>query len=178
MIQDISTLDVVIDVPEQDWSRARPDRNFQEATEIVKPMVSIATFPGRQFPARITEASAVADPITRTFETRLEIDNPADVNLLPGMTATVSITIPAQEDFLGESVITVPAAAVLSGDGGTASVWKIDPATMTASQASVQVAGMTGSQIRVVSGLNAGDRIAISGVHNLREGMQVSELNN
>lgn len=178
VLQDITELEVVIDVPEQDWSRARPDRNFEQATDIIKPYVTIATFPGRRFPARITEASAVADPVTRTFETRLKIDNPPDVNLLPGMTATVSVTIPAEEDFLGDSVITVPASAVLANDDGTASVWKIDPASMTVNSATVEVAGMTGSEIRVVSGLEAGDRIAISGVHNLREGMQVSELTN
>ena len=47
---------------------------------------------------------------------------------------------------------------------------------MSVSRVQIQLGDLTGADVRVLSGLNAGDRIATSGVHNLREGMQVSEL--
>ena len=65
---------------------------------------------------------------------------------------------------------------VLADEQGNAMVWKLDPNTMTVSSVPVQLGAPAGDQIRVLSGLQAGDRIATSGVHNLREGMQVSEL--
>ena len=47
---------------------------------------------------------------------------------------------------------------------------------MTVSRTPVQLGDMAGDQIRVLGGLQPGDRVATTGVHNLREGMQVSEL--
>ena len=72
--------------------------------------------------------------------------------------------------------ILVPASAVLGDESGNARVWKVDPETMQVSAVEVSVADMAGDRIRVMSGIEPGDRLAISGVHNLREGMQVREL--
>ena len=64
----------------------------------------------------------------------------------------------------------------VADEHGNSTVWKVDPGTMTVSRAMIELGDMAGSQVRVLSGLNPGDRIATSGVHNLREGMQISEL--
>ena len=70
----------------------------------------------------------------------------------------------------------IPANAVLADADGNSTVWKVDPDTMTVSSAMIQLGDVSGSQVRVLAGLNPGDRIATSGVHKLREGMQVTEL--
>ena len=177
VLQDTTKLEVVITVPEQDWSRANPNLTKEERTELVTPMVSLSTFPDREFPARISELATVADPVTRTFEVRARLDNPPDVTIMPGMTANVSITVPEGGTSGGaDKAVIVPANVVVSDDQGNSTVWKIDPDTMTVSRAQVQLGDLAGGDVRVLSGLNAGDRIATSGVHNLREGMQVSEL--
>jgi len=179
LLQDMTTLDVVVTIPEQDWSRARPGQTPEETTERVKPMVSVSTFPGRQFPARLTEISTVADPVTRTFSVRMKIDPPEDVNLLPGMTANVTVTVPGDDDRVtGTQAAMLPSTAVFSDDAGNPSVWVVDAETMQVSRRKVEVADMTGSEIRVLSGLQPGDRVAVSGVNNLREGLQVRELGN
>lgn len=175
LLQDISTLEVIINVPEQDWQRAGPDVTLAQRTERVRPRVSIASAPGREFPAVLTEYATAADPVTRTFEARLRFDPPDDINLLPGMTAEVSIDIP--EDALGASAaVWIPAVAVLADDAGNATVWNVDAATMHVNRTIVEVGTLSGADIRILSGLEQGDRIAVSGVHNLREGMEVREL--
>ena len=141
----------------------------------MRPRVSISSAPGREFPAVLTEYATAADPVTRTFEARLRFDPPDDINLLPGMTAEVSIDIP--EDALGASAaVWIPAVAVLADDAGNATVWNVDAATMQVIRTIVEVGTLSGADIRILSGLEQGDRIAVSGVHNLREGMEVREL--
>ena len=48
--------------------------------------------PGRTFAATIKEFSTEADPDTQTYEVILGIDSPDDINLLPGMSASVVAT--------------------------------------------------------------------------------------
>ena len=177
VLQDTTKLEVVITIPEQDWSRADPNLTNEERTARVRPMVSLSSFPDREFPARISELATVADPVTRTFEVRARLDNPPDVTIMPGMTANVSITVSEGGTSAGaDTAVIVPAGAVTSDEQGNSTVWMVDPETMTVSRAQVELGDLAGGDVRVLAGLNAGDRIATSGVHNLREGMQVSEL--
>jgi RND family efflux transporter MFP subunit len=177
ILQDLTYLEVVIAIPEQDWARADPHLSKEQRTELVRPMVSVSMIPDRTFTARIQEVATVADPVTRTFDVIAEMDNPGDVSLLPGMTANITITVP--EGGTGSNAplgYAVPATAVLADEQGIPTVWKVDPDTMTVSRVSVQLGAPAGGIIRVLAGLQDGDRIATTGVHNLREGMQVSEL--
>ncbi|MDJ0938470.1 MAG: efflux RND transporter periplasmic adaptor subunit [Woeseiaceae bacterium] len=176
LLQELSALEVLITVPEQDWSRANPNMSNEERTARVRPTVSLASLPGREFPARLTEVSTVADPVTRTFEARLTFDAPDDASVLPGMTANVTIRVTGENPIDAGRAIMVPASAVIGDETGSARVWRVDPESMIVSAATVTVGDMSGDQIRVMSGIVPGDRIAVSGVHNLREGMQVREL--
>jgi RND family efflux transporter MFP subunit len=177
IVQDLTTLEVVISIPEQDWARADPNLTNEERNALIRPAVSLSMFPDRQFPARIMEVATVADPVTRTFEVIAEMDNVADVSILPGMTANITISVGEGGTQAGpDTAFSIPASAVLSDEQGNSTVWKVDPDTLTVSRTMIQLGDMAGSQVRVLSGLNAGDRIATTGVHNLREGMQVSDF--
>lgn len=177
ILQDLTKLEVVISIPEQDWARARPNLTKEERTELVRPMVSLSMVPNREFPARLKEIATVADPITRTFEVIAVMDNPSDVSILPGMTANITVTIPEGGTAAGpDTAFSIPANAVLADEQGNSTVWKVDSTTMTVSRTVIQLGDISGNQVRVLGGLNPGDRIATSGVHNLREGMQVTEL--
>ncbi len=175
LLQDTSSLEVLINVPEQDWQRARPGVTLAQRSELLRSRVSIASIPGRDFPAVLTEFSTAADPVTRTFGARLRFDPPNDLALLPGMTAEVTINIP--EEALGASAaVWIPSAAVLADDVGSATVWTVDSTTMQVHRTGVEVGALSGADIRILGGLAVGDRVAVSGVHNLREGMEVREL--
>lgn len=177
ILQDLTTLEVVVTIPEQDWARARPGLTREQRTELISPMVTLTMVPGRAFPARLKEIATVADPVTRTFEVIAEMDNPDDVQILPGMTANITVTVPQSSPATGgASAFSIPANAVLADAEGNSTVWKVDPDTMTVSRATIELGDVSGSQVRVMAGLRPGDRIATSGVHKLREGMQVTEL--
>jgi len=174
LIQNLSRLEVVIAVPEQDWAKARPGRTFAETTATFNPVAILSTFPGKEFPLIFSEVATVADPVTRTFEIRLTLDRPEDIAIMPGMTARVRITAPDTADAAGAPIL-LPTAAVFGNDDGGSSVWVVDRQTMTVSESVIQAGEVSANGIYVLSGIDQGDRIAVSGVANLREGMHVSE---
>jgi RND family efflux transporter MFP subunit len=175
-LQDTSSLEIVVNVPEGDAAMARPGLTLEERTASVKPTVVVTSFPDRSFPARIKEFSTSADPVTRTFKVTLAFENPPEVNILPGMTAKVVITPRGPGVQTARQMI--PSSAVLADEGGAAFVWIVEPSTMQVRRAPVEVGDLSGSEVEVRSGLSNGDQIAISGVHSLREGMQVRRFDN
>jgi len=175
LLQDTSSLEVVVNVPEQDWQRANPGLTLPQRSERLRSQVRVAAAPDREFPATLTEFSTSADPVTRTFEARLRFEPPDDLALLPGM--TVEIVVDVSENALGASAeLWIPASSVLADDTGDATVWIVDSTTMQVSRTRVELGTLSGAEIRILSGLERGDRVAVSGVHNLREGMEVREL--
>jgi RND family efflux transporter MFP subunit len=178
LLQDLSQLDIIVNVPEQDWQRARPGLTLAQQTERARPFVTLTTFPGRRFPARITEVAASADPVTRTFAARGRFDPPEDIVIMPGMSATVTVNINT-DDLAGlETAVQIPASAIVGGNNGGSYVWMVDADAMTVSLSPVEPGLMSGSMITILDGLSPGDRIAVSGLQHLAEGMKVRELTN
>jgi len=175
LLQDLTQLEIVVNIPEQDWLRAKPGLTLAQRTETVKPEVSLSTLPDRMFSATITEIAAAADPVTRTFAARSQFDPPDDVSILPGMSATLTVHVPSDVEGLGNAV-QIPANAIVGGDDGGSYVWKVDANTMTVSLAPVTAGPLSGSEIDILNGLESGDRIAISGVQHLADGMKIREL--
>src|SRR5262249_2765204 len=141
--------------------------------DIVQLVAEFSGAPGLQFPVHITEVAQKADPVTQTFRVRVAMKVPPDVNLLPGMTATVTLTYrPAR---VVDSRILVPIAAVSRGGTGEQVAWVVG-ADDTVTPRRVKLGEATGGQIEIVDGLESGERIAVAGVRFLREGMKVRDL--
>jgi RND family efflux transporter MFP subunit len=175
VMQDLTQLEIVVNIPEQDWLRAKPGLTLTQRNERAKLEVSLSTLPDRSFPAAITEIAASADPVTRTFAAHALFDPPGDVTILPGMSATLTVRVPSDIEGIG-SALQIPANAIVGGDDGGSYVWKVDAATMTVSLAPVTAGQLSGSEIDILEGLATGDRIAVSGVQHLADGMKISEL--
>ena len=63
-------------------------------------------------------------------------------------------------------------------DDGTQFVWVVEDGELTVHQRQVSVGEVTGTEgIRVTSGLEPGDRIVVTGVTQLREGMKIRLMN-
>ena len=140
ILQDLTMLEVIISIPEQDWARADPNLSKEERSEMIRPMVSLSMIPDREFPARIKEVATLADPVTRTFEVIAVMDNPSDVSILPGMTANVTISVPeGGTSAHAEAAFSIPANAVLADEKGNSTVWKVDSGTMTVSRATIEL---------------------------------------
>ena len=128
----------------------------------------------RSFPARVSEIGRQADPQPRTFPVTFAFSPPSTLNISPGMTATVFLTAPGDLD--GDSpAFVVPVESVAHDGQGEAYIWRIDPSTMTAGKVPVKAGEMERNNIEITGALNNGDRIATSGVQQLREGMVVKK---
>lgn len=172
LLQDQNALEVKVAIPERDLATGRgrsPDA--EEANRRLHARVVITSLPDRSFPARITELATAADPTTRTFQATLTFQPPAAVGIHPGMTAKVVVDV-SRHGPAGRA-IEIPAQAALADETGTAYVWRIDPSSMEAHRLPVVLGALSGSNVAVTSGLEPGDWIAVSGVHELREGMKV-----
>jgi len=92
---------------------------------------------------------------------------------MPGMTALVKIyrdaLAPESRGFW------IPAAAVMEDSSGLRHVWIVGK-DMKAARKQVETGPLRQDKILVFKGLAPGDRIAVSGVHFLTEGMSVKEL--
>ena len=170
ILQDNSALEVVVDIPEKDFTALEKATSLEDLTELSTPEVMVSSLPDQRFAARFKEAAATADPVTRTFEVTLGFTPSSRFLILPGMTARLSIW---KHTTAAPDQVMIPARAVFSDDNGRAMVWRIDPATLKVKRHGIEVSEMSGSDIRVITGLKPGDIIAVSGVHQLREGRTV-----
>ncbi len=171
VLQDLSSLEIEVSVPERDVARAE-QRDNEETTQRIRPRVVISSLPDVEFPAELVEFSTTADPATRTFQARLRFETPEDQNILPGMTARVIY------NAITETAILLPSTASFADADGNANVWVVDPGTMQVSRKAVTLGNLTGESVEVVTGLDNGDLVAVSGVSQLRDGMQVRRYEN
>jgi RND family efflux transporter MFP subunit len=123
---------------------------------------------GLSLKGQVREVAASADPVTRTYLVKLGL---AAQDQLP-LGSTVSV-LPAALPHAGAPVITVPTSA-LKQEGQTAMVWVLDSANMTVNQRPVQITRADGNEVVLASGLTAGERVVVAGVHVLSPGQKVS----
>ena len=177
LLEDVSSLELDVDVPEQDFSRMTPGLTLKQRNEHVNPEIQVSTIAGRSFKARLISFETTADPVTRTYRATFAFDNPDDVNVLPGMTAKAILNMPADKAAASNEVGTlIPATAVVVNTDGSAYVWKYDPGSSEVSKAVVTLGDMSGASIRVLSGLQGGEQIATAGAAHMRDGMKVRPL--
>jgi RND family efflux transporter MFP subunit len=173
ILQDTSTLEIEINVPERDVAQGPPhiiEEDMGERNERVDPEIIVSALPHLKFPGWIKEFASAADPVTRTFSVKLNFKNPGNVNILPGMTARVQVTVNPERAW------SVPVSAAVADDTGKAFVWKVDPRSMAVSRAPVELGDLVDDRVRITSGLEDGDMVAISGVNQLRDDMVVRLL--
>jgi RND family efflux transporter MFP subunit len=116
--------------------------------------VSLQALPGKSFSARIDYLQPEVDPMTRTLKVRLNMNNPG-VMLKPDMYADVEfrVNIP--------STLTVAADAVLNA--GERKTVFVDRGNGFFEPRQVKTGEREGDRIQILSGLNGGERIVVSG---------------
>lgn len=165
--QDVDEVDIAVDVPE---SVMVADIR---SVKIAQMTATFSSAPGRQFPVRIKEMAQTADPVTQTFQVRVTMKSPPDMNLLPGMTATVTLASRGAASPGGR--ILVPISAVFKDGTGAQVAWVVG-SDQTVSRRPVKLGEATGGKIAIADGLRPGERIAVAGVTFLRDGMKVRDL--
>jgi membrane fusion protein, multidrug efflux system len=138
--------------------------------------VSFPTLKNYTFPLVLKEFSTKADPETQSFKLTFSMTPPKDIYILPGMTAKVDISLKSRTSKDKENFI-IPASAVAAAPDGKPYVWIINKKNNTAEQRFVKVGKLTADKIIITDGLTAGETIATSGVHYLRNGEKVRPFN-
>jgi membrane fusion protein (multidrug efflux system) len=108
------------------------------------------------------------DVKTGTLRVRAEFPNPQKT-LRPGMFARARVDLGTRKDCLE-----VPERALVELQGKTF-LWLIDK-DGKASQRPVKVGEQNGSNVLILEGLKAGERVVIEGLQKVREGLQVKAL--
>jgi len=151
--------DAVLDVPARikDVATANP--------EIV---VALTADPKITAKGVVREVSPRADPVTGTFRFRIRlIDPPAAMRL--------GTTVTARLNLVSAAAIEIPPSAVTRSDR-QASVWVVDPKTGTVAARAIEIRSSDPTRVEVASGLAPGDVVVTAGVHALRAGQKVRQL--
>ena len=165
-----NAIDVSIQVPEKLFARVKKQTDYE-------PMIRFDAAPEFQFRAHLKEWDSQADPATNTYEVVFTLPKPDNLNVLPGMTATVIVDM-AQVLRSTITGMLVPTKAVFTNGSNTEQppsyVWVVAE-DMSVEKRKVVVGTATNDGLTIVSGLKEGETIVIAGVHQLREGQKVRE---
>jgi HlyD family secretion protein len=126
------------------------------------------TVPGIEDPieGRVTVVSPALDPSSTTVEVWLEAKNPKQ-QLKPGTSVQLSITARTIQDAL-----IVPASAVISAPDGTSAVM-LAGADGKAHQKAVKVGIRQGSDVQILEGVSASDKVVSSGAYGLPDNTKI-----
>ena len=125
---------------------------------------SFDSYPGEVFTGTVEKIDPQTNPLTHTFAVYIKIANPR-WRLTPGLTGFARLT-------LSRRALTVPNTAVLNPVGDHASVFVID-SRKRAHQRSVRVGMMSGVITEILSGLQEGDSVVVTGQLYLLENDEV-----
>ncbi len=164
-LQDTHQLEIVVDVPEDVVIR-------ENSTENLNTVAEFSVLPGREFPVTLKEFSTRADPKTLTYRVVFALPSITDVNILPGMTAKVTLTPKATG---GRPQFRLPASALLEADDKSW-LWVIQPDSNSVTRRQVEAAPATDGKVLIRGGVEPGERIVVAGVHHLKEGMVVKPV--
>ena len=134
--------------------------------------VSSDAYPGVKFTGAVTAINPELDAITRAVRLQATFANTNQL-LRPGMFARMEIVLPGEQ-----SVLAVPATAILSIAGTVEAVYVIEPSTNAAGglvvqQQIVRTGRQLGDFVSILSGLKPGERVVSSGLFKLRNGSGV-----
>ena len=114
------------------------------------------------------EKGVVADPMTHTYDLRINVHN-SGRQLLPGMVASVQFAAIAHQQIQQP---TLPVTAVQRRADGSLFVWTVAPDN-TAHRTTVSIGETVGNRIVISSGLDDGQRVVIEGYQKLSEGSRI-----
>lgn len=156
VISDISKVKVNAYIPEQQLNAIRIGQNAD---------IYIGAL-NKHFEGIVTEVAGAADPTTRAFTVKVEVDNPGNL-IRPGMIAEAHFTGPQASE-----VLAIPVTAILRTPDGQSYVYVIDNGK--AFKRHISIGALMGDHIEVISGLAEGETIVTGGAQKLTNGSAVA----
>ena len=159
VISDLRSLWVIAQVPEQHLSSLRRGLTVE---------VSVRAYPGQTFPARITYIGDALDPETRTVQVRCELNNPGG-KLKTEMFATLTL-----QGGDGTEAVVAPLAALQNVDGQE--ILFVPEGENSFRARRVQPGRHSDSVVEIVSGLQAGEKVVVSGAFYLKSELLKAQM--
>jgi membrane fusion protein (multidrug efflux system) len=156
VISDISKVKVNAYIPENQLSAIR----FGQKTDIYIGALD------KQFEGIISEVGGAADPTTRAFTIKIEVENPGNL-IRPGMIAEAQFNSP-----LASEALAIPASAILRTPDGKSYIYVVDNGK--AFKRNISLGALMGNDMEVISGLTEGETIVSGGAQKLTNGSAVS----
>lgn len=178
IVQTIKMIDVLVDVPESIISRVERTQANRNPRPV---QVRFGTDADRTHTAVYKEHETEADAATLTYKVTFSLPVPDNLNVLPGMSATVIADLSHLFRSEAANLTLVPIESVFSAeeeplDSEYKQVWVVIPETMRTARRNVKVGLLTGNRIAITEGLKEGDMIISAGVNAVVEGMWVRPL--
>jgi RND family efflux transporter MFP subunit len=156
----IDTLRIFVNVPEDYTGSIRPG---------VAAKLSIAGFPGKDFPAKVARYAHAVDATSRTMRTELDVPN-SNGALVPGAYASASFTLRSPV-----APLVLPSnTEIFQADGMQVGV--VDP-NGTVALRNITVGRDFGTSVEVLSGLQPSDVVITNPSDSLTAGTQVAVTN-
>ncbi|MDE6238730.1 MAG: efflux RND transporter periplasmic adaptor subunit [Muribaculaceae bacterium] len=150
---------VMINVTESDLSKIRTGMPVT---------VAFDAFEGETFDGKVSRIYPTVDTATRTFRTEILISNPGE-RILPGMFARVSIDLGSRNN------VVVPDRAIVKQTGsGNRYVYVLHDGKVNFER--VELGRRLGDAYELISGVNSGDTVVISGQTRLADGVEVEVM--
>jgi RND family efflux transporter MFP subunit len=159
-IANLKETEVLVAVPESRMVEVKP------GTPVT---IKMWANPSKAYAGRVREIAPAADSATRAFNVRVSVTDADDMVKL-GMTAGVKF----KQQQVQESQLQIPLAA-LTESNGKKLVWVID-AENKAQPREVTAGEFSEQGVMITDGLQAGEKIAIAGVHTLVKGQHVKPV--
>ena len=170
-VHDLSSFNIAIQVPQNIMAMAT------ESVKDHRPQVFFDVKPDKFYEATLVEWVTNSESTTETFKVLYSLPVPPDLNLFPGMTASVNVDLNKIISTNIESSILIPMAALFSSKDGESSqgaVWLVTN-EMVIERREVSLGRIVGESIEVKDGLSVGDKIVTAGVNGLIEGGRVAD---
>ena len=162
-IVDMDSLEIQVDVNENFINRVRP---AQQAT------ARLNAYPDWQIPAHVIAVIPTADRSKGTVTVRIALDQ-KDARILPEMGVRVAFLDDPGPEPGGKSAagVTLPGNAV-QGSGATGTVFVVAHGD-TVERRAVHLGAGSSDSITVLSGLTAGERVAVGDFNQLKDGAKI-----
>lgn len=189
-LQGDKQVDVSIQVPESLLMSLKKDASFDKA---FKPMVRFQapktlalengfnltmTSTGKTsvYPVQYKEHASKVSPGSQTYEVVFTLTPPAELNILPGMSAELLLDM-SSFNSAQQPVAVLPMTAIVRTDNSNETkVWRYQPDSKKLEAVTVTLGQIRSSGVEVISGLNIGDQIVAVGATAVKDNMEVKPL--
>ena len=157
----------VVSLDPVDISVGIPEKDIRLVTDNLTAVVSLAALPDEVFKGRVRVVNVSADPATRTYLTKIEVENPDNI-LKIGMVSDVSVITNKPLEML-----TVPLSILVKDPQGATGVFVFNKEDQRAYRVKVDTGMLYGKNIEITQGLKGNEIVIVAGQQRLRDGVSV-----